>query len=98
MSNFKIDSIVTKALINFVANYTNEIPTEEQVSNFLIQKINEREIQFSLSQGLITKKEAVDFIVGHVFTEYAKGISINLEGNAELERLNNLVLDLVVSN
>lgn len=95
MNNFKVDSHVSRALINFVERYSSKPLTEEEISNFLSEKIQESKIFISLKRGLITKQEAVNFIVGHVFTEYAKEASIDINDNPNLEILNGTILKFV---
>lgn len=48
MNNFKVDSHVSRALINFVERYSSKPLTEEEISNFLSEK-NSRKQDFYFS-------------------------------------------------
>jgi len=89
MSNARneIDKALAKPLAEFVGLYSQNKPTESEISDFVYKKLVEKDVFFAIQQGLITPDEAIDLIVGHVFTKFVKGRSIELEGNDSLDKI-----------
>ena len=98
MKEIKLDNDLATSFISFIAEYSNSVPNDTELSKFINSKIVEKDIFFSLKQGLITKNEAIDLIIGHVFTKYAKGLSIKTDKHIELEKVRFKVETFVDNN